>query len=110
MNSVKIKRIYEKAAIDDGYRMLVDRLWPRGLTKENAAIDEWNKAIAPLPELRRWFGHKPEKFKRFSPSVIRLCRKFNSVSYSDFIKLARSSEFDILLVVMALQLSFKATS
>ncbi|MBS1743743.1 MAG: DUF488 family protein [Bacteroidetes bacterium] len=66
MNRIKIKRIYEKAEEDDGYRMFVDRLWARGLTKEKAAIDEWNKIIAPSGELRTWFGHKPEKFKQFS--------------------------------------------
>lgn len=66
MKSIKIKRIYETPLKEDGYRMLVDRLWARGLTKEKAAIDEWNKTIAPSPELRIWFGHKPENFERFS--------------------------------------------
>lgn len=65
MSSIKIKRIYEVPLHEDGYRMLVDRLWPRGLKKETAAIDEWNKDIAPSPELRMWFGHKPENFERF---------------------------------------------
>ncbi|MFN8237521.1 MAG: DUF488 domain-containing protein [Chitinophagales bacterium] len=68
MKSIKIKRIYEKAEDDDGYRMFVDRLWARGLTKEKAAINEWNKIIAPSSELRKWFGHKPEKFNQFSQS------------------------------------------
>ncbi len=63
---MKIKRIYESPEPEDGYRMLVDRLWPRGLKKEKAFIDEWNKNIAPSPELRKWFGHKPENFKQFS--------------------------------------------
>lgn len=66
MRTIKIKRIYEKAEKDDGYRMFVDRLWARGLTKEKAALDEWNKTIAPSGELRTWFGHKPEKFKAFT--------------------------------------------
>lgn len=66
MKSIKIKRVYEEAADKDGYRMLIDRLWPRGLKKEIAAINEWNKDIAPSPELRKWFGHKPENFKRFA--------------------------------------------
>ncbi len=66
MSSVKIKRIYEAPDKSDGYRMLIDRLWPRGVKKENAAIDEWNKDIASSSELREWFGHDPEKFKEFT--------------------------------------------
>jgi len=66
MKEMKIKRIYESPQFDDGYRMLVDRLWPRGLTKQKASIDEWNKNLAPSTELRKWFGHKPENFERFS--------------------------------------------
>ena len=65
MKKIKIKRVYETPAPDDGYRMLVDRLWPRGLTKAKAALDEWNKEVAPSPEIRTWFAHKPEKFTRF---------------------------------------------
>lgn len=64
--SVKLKRVYEAAEAADGYRVLVDRLWPRGLKKEAAAIDVWLKQIAPSPELRSWFGHDPEKFREFS--------------------------------------------
>lgn len=64
--SFKLKRVYEAAAASDGYRVLVDRLWPRGLKKEAAAIDLWLKQVAPSPELRRWFGHDPEKFREFS--------------------------------------------
>ena len=65
MGKIKIKRIYEEPSNDDGYRILVDRLWPRGLKKENARLDEWNKTIAPSAELRVWFSHKPERFKEF---------------------------------------------
>lgn len=66
MSIIKIKRVYEEPAGDDGYRMLIDRLWPRGLKKENAAIREWNKTIAPSTELRKWFGHKLENFEKFT--------------------------------------------
>lgn len=62
---IKIKRIYEKPVPEDGYRMLVDRLWPRGVTKSEAELDEWNKDIAPSTALRKWFGHKPELFEEF---------------------------------------------
>lgn len=64
--AVKIKRIYDEPAADDGYRVLVDRLWPRGVSKERAALDEWMKDVAPSPDLRTWFGHKPERFAEFS--------------------------------------------
>jgi|SRR6478609_2294139 len=61
-----IKRIYEPAADEDGMRVLVDRLWPRGVSKEDAALDLWLKEVAPTPELRTWFGHEPERFEEFS--------------------------------------------
>ncbi|MCC6383670.1 MAG: DUF488 domain-containing protein [Bacteroidia bacterium] len=62
---MKIKRIYEDPEPADGYRVLVDRLWPRGIKKETAQIDEWIKEIAPSAELRKWFQHKPERFEEF---------------------------------------------
>ena len=62
---IKIKRVYEKPDKNDGIRILVDRLWPRGLTKEKAGIDLWLKYIAPSTELRKWFGHDPEKWDEF---------------------------------------------
>lgn len=63
--NIKIKRVYEQPEKDDGMRILVDRLWPRGLTKEKASVDLWLKDIAPSTELRKWFGHDPDKWKRF---------------------------------------------
>ncbi|MCK6143125.1 DUF488 domain-containing protein [Prevotella intermedia] len=65
-NELKIKRIYLTPEDDDGYRILIDRLWPRGIAKEEACIDEWNKAITPSPELRKWFGHKEENYATFA--------------------------------------------
>ncbi len=62
---VKLKRVYEKPDKDDGVRILVDRLWPRGLTKAKARLDLWLKEIAPSTELRKWFGHDPGKWKEF---------------------------------------------
>lgn len=61
-----VKRIYDPPDVDDGYRVLVDRLWPRGISKERAALDEWAKDLAPSTDLRRWFGHVPERFAEFS--------------------------------------------
>ncbi len=66
MNKIEIKRIYEDASPDDGYRILVDRLWPRGVSKIRAKLDEWDKNVAPSTELRKWFGHKPERFDEFT--------------------------------------------
>ena len=63
--NIELKRIYEPYSKEDGYRILVDRLWPRGFTKEKAALDLWLKEIAPSTELRKWFGHDPEKWKEF---------------------------------------------
>lgn len=62
---VKTKRVYEKKANSDGHRILVDRIWPRGLRSEDAGVDEWLKELAPSHELRRWFGHEPEKWPEF---------------------------------------------
>ncbi|ATV38614.1 DUF488 domain-containing protein [Prevotella intermedia] len=65
-NELKIKRVYLTPEEGDGYRILIDRLWPRGIAKEKACIDEWNKAIAPSSELRKWFGHKEENYATFA--------------------------------------------
>lgn len=62
---IKLKRIYEPAKPDDGYRVLVERLWPRGISKERAALYMWLKEIAPSPELRSWFSHDPAKSDEF---------------------------------------------
>ena len=62
---IKIKRVYEAAAEDDGFRILVDRLWPRGISKEKAKIDLWLKEVAPSDELRKWFAHDSEKWGEF---------------------------------------------
>ncbi|MBX3143544.1 MAG: DUF488 family protein [Trueperaceae bacterium] len=62
---IKIKRAYETAAPEDGVRVLVDRLWPRGVSKERAAIDWWAKDVAPSADLRKWFGHEAVKFEEF---------------------------------------------
>lgn len=63
--AVKIKRIYEPYATADGYRILVDRLWPRGIKKEKAHVDVWLKDVAPSTELRQWFGHQAERWSEF---------------------------------------------
>ncbi|MDL4843177.1 DUF488 domain-containing protein [Aquibacillus rhizosphaerae] len=62
---VQLKRIYEKANKEDGVRVLVDRIWPRGISKEDAQIDYWMKEIGPSNDLRKWFGHDPDKYNEF---------------------------------------------
>ena len=66
MRSVAVKRAYDPPAPTDGVRILVDRLWPRGLSKQKAALDGWNKDVAPSTALRKWFDHRPERFAEFS--------------------------------------------
>ena len=63
--SFRIKRVYEKPSAGDGLRILVDRLWPRGVSKQAAKLDYWLKDVAPSPLLRRWFDHRPERFVKF---------------------------------------------
>jgi uncharacterized protein YeaO (DUF488 family) len=63
--NITYRRIYEEPSPTDGTRVLVDRVWPRGLRKENAHVDEWMRDVAPSTELRRWYGHQPERFAEF---------------------------------------------
>lgn len=70
MKNVSIKRIYEDYQDSDGYRILVDRLWPRGIKKENAHIDLWLKDISPSTELRKWFNHETEKWEFFTKKYL----------------------------------------
>jgi uncharacterized protein YeaO (DUF488 family) len=69
--NVSLKRAYERGEAKDGTRVLVDRLWPRGVSKERAALDRWMKEIAPTTELRKWFGHDPDRWPEF-------CRRYSA--------------------------------
>jgi uncharacterized protein YeaO (DUF488 family) len=62
---IPLKRAYDPASPSDGYRVLIDRLWPRGVSKQQAKVDEWQKELAPSTELRQWFGHEPDRFAEF---------------------------------------------
>jgi len=62
---VRMKRAYDARAPADGYRVLIDRLWPRGISRQRAGLDEWARDLAPSTELRRWFGHEPGRFEEF---------------------------------------------
>lgn len=72
---IKLKRVYEAPSPRDGLRILVERLWPRGLTKERAAVDLWLKDVAPSPGLRKWFGHDPTRWKQFQARYRRELRE-----------------------------------
>lgn len=72
---IKLKRVYEEPSSKDGVRVLVERLWPRGLTKKRAAVDLWLKDIAPSPELRKWFGHEPARWEQFQKRYRRELRE-----------------------------------
>ncbi|MET8684944.1 DUF488 family protein [Streptomyces sp. NPDC004732] len=63
---VQVKRVYDEASPDDGTRVLIDRLWPRGVSKDRARLDAWDKELAPSNELRRWYGHDPDRFDEFA--------------------------------------------
>jgi uncharacterized protein YeaO (DUF488 family) len=62
---IRLKRAYDIAAPSDGYRILIDRLWPRGLSRQRAKLDEWDRELAPSTKLRQWFGHEPSRFEEF---------------------------------------------
>lgn len=65
VRNVQVKRVYEEASPDDGARVLVDRLWPRGISKDRAQLTLWDKEVAPSTDLRKWYGHDPAKFEDF---------------------------------------------
>lgn len=77
--TIQMKRVYEAPLTSDGKRVLVDRLWPRGLTKEKAKVDLWLKDIAPTTELRKWFGHDPAKWNEFKKRYHEELKKNNEV-------------------------------
>ncbi|MDD4043327.1 MAG: DUF488 domain-containing protein [Anaerolineaceae bacterium] len=98
----KIKRIYEDYEPTDGWRVLVDRIWPRGVSKEEARLDAWSKELAPSTELRKWFGHIPEKYNEFrkryykeldnNPEAQRLLTDLRSKSKDNVVTLLYSAK------------------
>ena len=71
---VRVRRVYDGPEPDDGTRVLVDRVWPRGLTKDKARLDQWFKQVAPSTELRKWYSHDPERFEEFGAVIARNSR------------------------------------
>ncbi len=80
MPTLKIKRVYESFDKHDGYRVLVDRIWPRGLKKEASRIDRWMKEVSPSTSLRKWFNHEPGKWKEFTNSYREELKKSDAVT------------------------------
>lgn len=109
--TVQIKRIYEPVASTDGTRVLVDRLWPRGISRFDAKINLWQKEVAPSTELRSWFGHRPERWKEFqkryraelkeNPALEEL-RVLSRVKPMTLLYAARDTEHTHALVVQSL--------
>jgi uncharacterized protein YeaO (DUF488 family) len=95
MKQIRIKRVYEPYSRADHYRILVDRVWPRGLTKEKAKIDLWLKEVAPSTELRKWFNHDPEKWTEF---VRRYFKELSSKQDLISIILEKANKVPITLV------------
>src|SRR5499426_1685394 len=106
---IKLKRAYEKPVRDDGERILVERLWPRGLTKQEAKIDLWLKDVAPSAQLRRWFGHDPDKWDEFrkryqkelkdKDDLIKLLKRKAKAGAITLIYAARDEEHNSALVL-----------
>jgi uncharacterized protein YeaO (DUF488 family) len=92
---IKLKRAYEKPAAEDGTRILVDRLWPRGLTKDKAAINHWFKEIAPSTTLRKWFAHDPDRWNDFRRRYIEELKR-NALQLEEIRKLVRHSPITLV--------------
>lgn len=101
---IHLKRIYEPAAKSDGMRILVERLWPRGVSKEKARIDHWAKEAAPSPDLRKWFDHDPEKWPEFqaryfaeldqTPTVVEALRSYLGAGQVTFVFASREEHYN----------------
>src|SRR5690606_26511352 len=115
MGTIRIKRIYDTPLPADGYRMLVDRLWPRGMTKDAACLDEWNKTIAPSTGIRKFFGHKPEHFDRLAedyrnelkqqPSVVQRSREIAKDQKLTLLYAARDPQIKHVRVLLSILLA-----
>jgi uncharacterized protein YeaO (DUF488 family) len=92
---IGVKRIYEEPAASDGYRLLVDRIWPRGVSRERAALDGWVKEIAPSTELRRWFGHEAARWPEFKRRYARELED-RSALVAEVLALARERRVTLL--------------
>lgn len=109
---IKLKRIYDEPSKDDGQRILVERLWPRGFTKERAAVDLWLKEVAPSTELRKWFGHEPEKWEEFrerywkelenKEDLVNLLKQKSNEGRVTFVYAAKDEKYNAAVALKAL--------
>jgi uncharacterized protein YeaO (DUF488 family) len=88
--NIRMKRVYEEPSTDDGIRILTERLWPRGVSKERAAIDKWMKGVAPSHDLRKWFDHDPDKWGEFKEKYRQ--ELFNSPHVEELLELLKEHE------------------
>jgi len=98
MSKIVLKRIYDEVDSSDGYRVLVDRLWPRGMSKEKANIRLWAKEVAPSTELRKWFDHQPERYEEFKERYLNELRT-NEEKYAYLIELNQWAREDTLTLL-----------
>ncbi len=111
IQKIKLKRVYEVPSNDDGLRILVERLWPRGLSKTDAEIDHWLRDIAPTPLLRTWFGHRPERWPEFqtrylaeldaNTEAVRTLEKLCAAGPATFVFATRGTERNSAVVLKA---------
>lgn len=103
---VRMARVYEEPAQDDGLRILVDRIWPRGLSKERAHLDEWCREIAPSTELRKWYGHDPARFSEFAQRYrLELAEPDRAQQLVQLRRLASSQTLTLLTASKAIEIS-----
>jgi uncharacterized protein YeaO (DUF488 family) len=101
---IRMRRIYEEPSPADGMRVLVDRIWPRGLAKAAARVDEWAKAVAPSTQLRRWYGHDPSKFDQFRRRYrVELAEPERQEALRHLCELARSGPLTLLTATKDLE-------
>jgi uncharacterized protein YeaO (DUF488 family) len=101
-----MRRVYDPPADDDGTRVLVDRIWPRGLSKEAAKLDEWRQDVAPSTELREWYGHDPDRFVEFTRRyLVELQEPEGMAALTDLRALARRGPVTLLTATKALEIS-----
>lgn len=96
MTKFQLKRIYEAPAKTDGYRVLVDRVWPRGVSKEEADLDQWCKEVAPSTELRKWFNHIPDRYAEFAERY--RAELADSTAYTELVQLLADKPVVTILV------------
>lgn len=98
MSEIVVKRIYDDVQLSDGNRVLVDRLWPRGMSKERANITLWAKDVAPSNELRKWFHHQPERYEEFKEMYLNELRT-DEEKYAQLVELNRLAREDTLTLL-----------